>query len=758
MPGVLGTVVAGIVAGIVSASTVELRTVSAERLRCAAAFSPTEARTTLLVQPKDAPSFRIEAMRMVTEAELARARTGKPSSSSVPVRVEKGLSFSASSIDVSFHLDRLTTPVDRSGVEFPEGMRVFDVAAEPDGLTLRGTLDFEYGAATARVRLSCDDLRLPEQSPPRPPNHVFGGGGRTGHFIEQMKERSWLPRGRVLELRNGDRYGTKEPLILRITRPGIFLFTGIRDGSTVDIIWIRSSIHIGGIYLSGQVPLSQLREVSAQVTEEPAPKLPPWQPERCDDPPGVYRGPAKIAVGTPVYAQPGRGEWATILDDKDVEVRYKEGDPWAAVTVVPGLFERGGCDDLAHAWIATSALSRPAPEPPLPRYSLRTTQAAPLTHARAGHTATRLLDGDVLVAGGEDQYRGVAPVERYDLKQGRWIAEGSLTAIRFQHTATRLADGRVLIAGGVTPEPMPKEPNQEWLSHPLASTEIYDPRTRRVSPTGAMVTGRDQHTATLLNDGRVLVVGGRSSTERPLDSAEIYDLRTGIWRRIKGPALPRVRHSATLLPDGRVLVAGGVHTRPGADFWEEGSLTATEIFDPAREVWEPGPELPGSGLQGQAAARLPSGAVLLNGGYAAQLGHLGGLSPGGFLLQAGGAAWIPTRSVDPDYDRWASARVARRRIGREPQKLYDQVVTALARGGVLISGRDRGRSVHMIFNEERRAYVPTEPPALNTTGHTSTLLPDGRVLIAGGSMQESVASALRATNASFIYEISEKRD
>lgn len=754
MPGLL----VGVLAGIVGTSLAAMGIASAERLRCAAAFPSTEARTTLRVQPKDVPPFRIEAMREVTDAELARARTGTPRSLNVPVRVKGRLSFAAVSVDVSFHLDQPTAPVDWHGAEFPEGMRVFDVAADPDGVTLRGTLDFEYGAATARVRLSCDALRLPQQAPPRARAPVGGGGGRTGHFIDPAREQSWLPRGRLLEIRNRDRLDSKEPLTLHIARPGIFLFTGIRDGGTVDVIWLRSSIHSGGIYLSGQVPLVQLRPVGAEVREEPAPKLPPWQPERCEDPPGVYRGPAKISMGTMVYAQPGRGEWATILDDRDVEVRYKEGEPWAAVTVVPGLFEQGGCDDLAHAFIPTSALQRPAAEPPLPRYGLRTKEAAPLTHARSSHTATRLSNGDVLVVGGEDRNRGVAQVERYDLKQGRWIAEGALGAVRSQHSATLLADGRVLIAGGVTPEPLPGDLKKDGLLHPLASVEIYDPRTHLVSPTGAMGIGREQHSATLLPDGRVLVLGGRSSTERPLDSAEIFDPGKGTWRRVKGPAQPRVLHSATLLADGRVLVAGGVDTRPGTDFWEEGSLTSVEIFHPGREVWEPGPPLPGFGRQRHRTARLQSGAVLLTGGYSAQLGHLGALSSGGLLLQVGGTDWSATSSVDPDYDRWAAARVARRRIGREPRQLSDQVVTGLAHGGVLIGAMGRGESVNLIFNEACRAYVPTDPPPTHASSYTATLLPDGRVLIAGGSLPPTGGGERRATAASFLYEISEKRD
>ena len=90
----------------------------------------------------------------------------------------------------------------------------------------------------------------------------------------------------------------------------------------------------------------------------------------------------------------------------------------------------------------------------------------------------------------------------------------NLIAARTWHTATRLLDGRVLIAGGST----------GWGGNPLNSAEIYDPATRTFTLTGTMQYARTLHAATLLPDGKVLITGGYSAT------AEIYNPATGTFR------------------------------------------------------------------------------------------------------------------------------------------------------------------------------------------------------------------------------------
>jgi hypothetical protein len=170
-----------------------------------------------------------------------------------------------------------------------------------------------------------------------------------------------------------------------------------------------------------------------------------------------------------------------------------------------------------------------------------------MTVGRAGATATLLLDGRVLVVGGWESADGGDPVmsasaELYDPETGIFTQTGSLPEARLSSTATRLLDGRVLVAGGGT------------ASSRLdgdAAAELYDPQTGLFSPTGSMTSDRIFHTATLLRNGRVLIAGGLHDL-----SAELYDPATGTFSATGSMTIVEGGHVATLLSDGRVLVAG----------------------------------------------------------------------------------------------------------------------------------------------------------------------------------------------------------
>ena len=141
---------------------------------------------------------------------------------------------------------------------------------------------------------------------------------------------------------------------------------------------------------------------------------------------------------------------------------------------------------------------------------------ASMNGGRYQHTATLLADGTVLVAGGYNPKKSpssLASAELYHPASGTWTSTGSLGNPRTGHTATLLMDGRVLVAGG-------SESNSN-----IISAEIYDPASGSWTEAATLTTARSDHTATLLPDGRVLVAGGTG----PLKSAEIYDPANNTW-------------------------------------------------------------------------------------------------------------------------------------------------------------------------------------------------------------------------------------
>jgi N-acetylneuraminic acid mutarotase len=190
-----------------------------------------------------------------------------------------------------------------------------------------------------------------------------------------------------------------------------------------------------------------------------------------------------------------------------------------------------------------------------------------LNSARNQHTATLLLNGKVLVAGGFNGNMIIASAELYDPSSGTWSSVSSLASIRYGHSATLLPSGKVLVAGGGNP-------------YSLASAELFDPSTNTWSTTGSLNTARNFHTATLMSNGKVLVAGGTyddGSTSGYLNSAEIYDPVAGTWSTAANLATERYDHTANLLPNGKVLVAGG---RNGS-----GGLASAELYDPATNMW-----------------------------------------------------------------------------------------------------------------------------------------------------------------------------
>jgi N-acetylneuraminic acid mutarotase len=353
---------------------------------------------------------------------------------------------------------------------------------------------------------------------------------------------------------------------------------------------------------------------------------------------------------------------------------------------------------------ATRAISSQASGPPG-----TWSKVASLMTGRAKHTATLLRNGSVLVAGGVDRANnGLASAEVYNPATNKWSPAGSMVAARLEHTATLLPSGKVLVAGGVI---MP------YPSRSLATTELYDPTTNSWSAAASMIGSRTRHTATLLSDGRVLVVGGQSFPLREggfvvsqPPSAEIYDPQSNRWATTGPMGFYRVGQTASRLADGRVLVAGGRGDR--------GSLTSTEIYNAAADRWISAAPM-GVARSGHVATLLQNGDVFV----AAGIGEDSNSLP--ITLTSG-------EIYDPRTNLWATvASIADTDVGN--------TATLLRKGMVLVVGR--GPWQPELYDPARNAWSRTGP---SMGGHvdTSTLLPDGRVLLVGGYGNESLGSVL----------------
>ena len=262
---------------------------------------------------------------------------------------------------------------------------------------------------------------------------------------------------------------------------------------------------------------------------------------------------------------------------------------------------------------------------------------------------------------------------------GVFVATGSMTTSRMGNTATLLKDGRVLIAGGST----------KWISGWTSTAELYDPRTGTFAATGSMTTNRAWHTATLLPDGRVLIAGDYLGD----NTAELYDPATGRFSRTGDMVDVHGSLASTLLSNGKVLIAGP----PSAELYDPASGSFSRAGDMDHET---------------SAVPIKDGKIVLVGGGDVSLYDL---STGSLKLLAS----LSTKNA------------------------FDQSATLLANGQILIAGGDSSgygqatTAQAVLYDPQRGTVEDTGRLLASRTFHTATLLPSGRVLIHGGYHDDS---------------------
>jgi N-acetylneuraminic acid mutarotase len=380
----------------------------------------------------------------------------------------------------------------------------------------------------------------------------------------------------------------------------------------------------------------------------------------------------------------------------------------------------GGRAASASPTEATSAASTMS-IPPQPTKSSAAatgtwTATGSLITGRAEHTATLLSDGKVLVAGGipdGTEQLELASAELYDPSTGTWSATGTMTTPRSNHTATLLANGKVLVAGGVcSPATTKGCPSVIDPDGAIAAAELYDPATGKWTATGSMTTERYLQTATLLDDGDVLVAGAEH-TDGILASAELYHPRTGKWTAIRSMITARTQQFAVKLGDGKVLIAGGVGPVSATD---HGALASAEVYDPGSRKWVATGDLISTRFQRGTAALLGDGKVLLAGGF-----------------ESGEQALASAELYDPTTGTWSS-------IGSMHGPRGESASTLLADRRVFVVGGFAEPDVPdapllasaELFDPKMDSWIAAGSVGVGSFDLTATLLTNGQVLVTGG--------------------------
>jgi len=286
----------------------------------------------------------------------------------------------------------------------------------------------------------------------------------------------------------------------------------------------------------------------------------------------------------------------------------------------------------------------------------------------------------------------ILPQDREVRGAGWWHPAASLTLARSAHTATVLQNGRILVVGGFGA---------------LNSAEIYDPSSDTWSLAASLTVGRAYHRATLLKDGRVLVTGGTPDLVNAIGSAEIYDPIANAWT--SAGSLPNAVwvHSSTLLPTGEVLVTGGHNST--------GSLTATELYDPLSNSWSTIGSMTFA-REGHSATVLADGRVLIAGGH-------------------DGFNYVALAEIfDPITKTWSGAGTMVTARNQHSATLLGDGRVLVAGGFGSVSGIYVVLATSELFDPHTSSWsVAASLPAPRATAQDAVLLPNGEVLRSGGT-------------------------
>ncbi|HLZ88814.1 MAG TPA: kelch repeat-containing protein [Puia sp.] len=319
----------------------------------------------------------------------------------------------------------------------------------------------------------------------------------------------------------------------------------------------------------------------------------------------------------------------------------------------------------------------------------RLLRLAPLHEKRASHSATLLPDGRVLIAGGfrkgPDTYSQLYSntAELYDPIRHTFTYTGNFQVARCGHTATLLANGKeVLITGGNNDHPR------------LASAELYDIPTGRWIRLPDMLAGREGHQAVLLNNGKVLIIGGTGDLRT---SVELFNPATRKFEKSE-PAPVDLNGTALPLADGRILIAGGNQDRQPTQFaitYDPKTNRFTRVGDMTVVRYK------------SSAALLPDGRALIIGG-------------------SNNRDWRGKYSSTELFDLRTNTFTRGPELNFERFKLAHSIIT-LKNGDILVTGGDR--HIEQLHDGRFSVVATLDQPCYFST---ATLLNGGDILLAGG--------------------------
>ena len=326
------------------------------------------------------------------------------------------------------------------------------------------------------------------------------------------------------------------------------------------------------------------------------------------------------------------------------------------------------------------------------------TQPGNINEGRHWHTATKLLDGKVLVAGGfGKRFKVLKSVEIYDPLTGEWSKSSEMNFPRAEHSAVLLKDGRVLVTGG-------RDENYA----PAFTSEIFDSESGTWEMYEDMSRQRHKHISIVQPDGSVILIAG-SGPSRSLADVELMDPINDRLEVLSPTLEQHADHAAISLDDGRILVSGGVQLLD-----EIVTSVGAEIYDVKTDVWTK-TSLQSRRTSAHTLTLLQDGKVIQVGGFSR------------------GSSDNRVELYNPITDEWLEGPVMNKARMLHTTSLLDDgrviAVGGTSRAGNMVESE--------IYNPETQMWIQSGNMVEARASHTATILSDGKILVVGGTNTNS---------------------